>query len=114
MTYKEAADMIRDDMRLHHDYLSGQYRKALKLAVEVLEKQNEPTSPKWRSDPVTKAQKEMIAQMRENAGINGALHLPEFTGTTKGEACDYIQANAHKQYETMDYLCHEDAGDRNG
>ena len=112
MTYKEAADMIRDDMRLHHDYLSGQYRKALKLAIEVLEKQDKPVSPNWSNDPMTEKQKEMIASMQENAGINGALPLPDFNGKTKGEACDYIQANLHRVYETMDYLEHEDAGDR--
>ena len=33
----EAAEMIKDDMRLHHDYLSGRYRKALNIAVEVLQ-----------------------------------------------------------------------------
>lgn len=38
MTSKEAAEMIRNDLRLHHDYLSGQYRKALKMAIEALER----------------------------------------------------------------------------
>jgi hypothetical protein len=38
MTRNEAADMIRDDIRLHHDYLSGKYRKALRMAIDVLEK----------------------------------------------------------------------------
>ena len=37
MTKAEAAKMIREDMRLHHDYLSGTYRKALKMAVKALE-----------------------------------------------------------------------------
>lgn len=36
MTKQEAADMIRNDMRLHHDYLSGTYRKALNMAIETL------------------------------------------------------------------------------
>lgn len=36
MTKDEAAEMIKDDMRLHHDYLSGTYRKALNVAIEVL------------------------------------------------------------------------------
>ena len=37
MTREEAAGMIKNDMRLHHDYLSGEYRKALKLAISALE-----------------------------------------------------------------------------
>lgn len=41
----EAAEMIKDDMRLHHDYLSGRYRKALNIAVEVL--QTEAIPVEW-------------------------------------------------------------------
>lgn len=37
MTNQEAIDMIRNDMKLHHDYLSGTYRKALNMAVDALE-----------------------------------------------------------------------------
>ena len=36
MTAKEAIEMIRDDMRLHHDNLSGTYRKALNMAITAL------------------------------------------------------------------------------
>ena len=39
MTNQEAAEMIRNDMKLHHDYLSGTYRKALNMAISALEKQ---------------------------------------------------------------------------
>ena len=38
-TELEAADMIENDIRLHHDYLSGIYRKALRMAVKALRKQ---------------------------------------------------------------------------
>ena len=38
MTPQEAIEMIRDDMRLHHDYLPGTYRQALNMAVTALEK----------------------------------------------------------------------------
>ncbi len=38
MTRKEASDMIRDDICLHHNFLSGKYRKALRMAIDVLEK----------------------------------------------------------------------------
>ena len=39
MNNQEAAEMIRDDMKLHHDYLSGTYRKALNMAISALEMQ---------------------------------------------------------------------------
>lgn len=38
MTNNEAIAMIRNDMKLHHDYLSGKYRKALGMAIKALEK----------------------------------------------------------------------------
>ena len=41
MTNQEAAEMIRNDMKLHHDYLSGQYRKALNMAINALLKEQE-------------------------------------------------------------------------
>ena len=54
MNNQEAAEMIRDDMKLHHDYLSGTYRKALSMAISALEKQI-PKKPKkidhWRLCP---------------------------------------------------------------
>ena len=36
--------MITDDMQLHHDYLSGNYRKALKMAIEALQTQQKQTT----------------------------------------------------------------------
>lgn len=36
MTADEAIKMIENDMKLHHDYLSGKYRQALKMAVDAL------------------------------------------------------------------------------
>ena len=39
MTNQEAAKMISNDMKLHHDYLSGQYRKALNMAIDALSKE---------------------------------------------------------------------------
>ena len=39
MTNQEASEMIRNDMKMHHDYLSGQYRKALNMAVNALLKE---------------------------------------------------------------------------
>ena len=37
MTNQEAAEMIRNDMKLHHDSLSGEYRKALSMSISALE-----------------------------------------------------------------------------
>ena len=37
MTKAEATNMIKNDIHLHHDYLSGEYRKALKMATSALE-----------------------------------------------------------------------------
>jgi hypothetical protein len=39
MTNAEAIEMIQNDMKLHHDYLSGEYRKALKKAIKAMEAQ---------------------------------------------------------------------------
>ena len=39
MNNAEAIDMIQNDIKLHHDYLSGTYRKALNIAIKALEKQ---------------------------------------------------------------------------
>lgn len=36
MTREEAANMIRNDIKLHHDYLSGTYRSALNMAIQAL------------------------------------------------------------------------------
>ena len=36
MTKDEAIKLIKDDIRLHHDSLSGTYRKALNMAIESL------------------------------------------------------------------------------
>ena len=60
---------------------------------------------------MTEGQKKIIAQMSESAEMNGAIPLPEFEGTTKGEACDYIQkyiASTHYDESGRN----EDAGDR--
>ena len=67
----------------------------------------------WRDDPVTEKQLNYIEQMQEDAGMNGAIPLPPFTGKTKGEACDYISENQNKVFESFDYYSHMDNyGDR--
>lgn len=40
----------------------------------------------WRDDAITEKQREYIVEMREFS----SYPLPEFTGTTKGEAAEYI------------------------
>lgn len=37
MTREEAVKMIKDDIRLHHDALSGKYRSALNIAIKSLQ-----------------------------------------------------------------------------
>lgn len=37
MTREEAVKMIKDDIRLHHDGLSGKYRQALNIAIKALQ-----------------------------------------------------------------------------
>ena len=37
MTREEAIQKIQNDLKLHHDYLSGDYRKALRIAIEALQ-----------------------------------------------------------------------------
>ena len=38
MTKEEAIEMIENDKRIHHDFLSGKYRQALTMAIEALER----------------------------------------------------------------------------
>lgn len=51
MTNEEAIKMIKDDVRLHHDHLSGKYRKALRMAIEALSCSKKPNE----SDPISRA-----------------------------------------------------------
>lgn len=64
----------------------------------------------WRDDPITEKQEAMIAQMEEDACMNGAW-IPPFHGETKGEASDYIRNFIDAVHHTF-YNPHEDAGDR--
>lgn len=52
----------------------------------------------WRDDPMTEKQKQCIEDMMEFSNYP----LPRFTGSTKGEAADYIDRYAE--------LAHEDVG----
>ena len=51
----------------------------------------------WRNDPVTDKQRELIHDMRTHSD----WPLPAFTGTTKGEASDYIDRWIAKAHETI-------------
>ncbi len=67
----------------------------------------------WRNDPITEKQLNYIVQMQEDAGMNGAIPLPPFTGKTKGEASAYIEQNKNRQFRSFDFESHEDNfGDR--
>ena len=64
----------------------------------------------WRSDPITEKQEQMIANIEEDAMMNGAI-IPLFSGKTKGDACDYINNYIHASHiSAFDF--HDDAGDR--
>ena len=52
----------------------------------------------WRDDPITAKQAQLIQEMNEFS----EFPLPRFTGTTKGEACDYINANLNRAHEGFD------------
>ena len=52
----------------------------------------------WRDDPITAKQAQLIQEMNEFS----EFPLPRFTGTTKGEACDYINANLNRAHEGID------------
>lgn len=64
----------------------------------------------WRDDPITDKQDALIAQIEEDACMNGAF-IPPFQGKTKGEASDYISAFIEVSHYSA-YNPHEDAGDR--
>lgn len=61
----------------------------------------------WKNDPVTDRQLAYIMDMQEFS----EFQLPPFTGTTKGEASDYISKWVGIAHEVI-YNPHEDAGDR--
>ena len=50
MTKEEAIKMIENDIRIHHDYLSGKYRQALTMAVVALKEGTEMSLPWIRCD----------------------------------------------------------------
>lgn len=43
------------------------------------------TLPNWRSLPITDKQHDFIIELSDTYGA------PDFTGSTRGEACDYIK-----------------------
>ena len=51
----------------------------------------------WRKDPITDRQRKLIEEMQEFS----CYPLPLFTGTTKGEASDYIDAHAKLAFEDV-------------
>ena len=70
----------------------------------------EMTEPKWRSDPVTNKQMNYIMELYEHDEFR---RIPKFTGTTKGEASDFIDKYAHFAYESFDNEYHDsNYGDR--
>jgi len=63
----------------------------------------------WRNDPVTEKQ---LAYIQEMQGFSD-FPIPRFTGTTKGEASDYIDRWSMRVHEAFDFGGHGDNyGDR--
>lgn len=63
----------------------------------------------WRTDPATKKQLAYIQEMQEFSDF--PIH--QFTGSTKGEASDYIDRWSKTAHEAFDYQGHGDNyGDR--
>lgn len=51
----------------------------------------------WRKETITEKQLKYIHEMQENS----EYHLPDFTGTTKGEASEYIDKYSKLAHESM-------------
>lgn len=51
----------------------------------------------WRNDPITEKQRECIETMQEFS----CYPIPQFCGTTKGEASDYINKYGKDAYEDV-------------
>lgn len=63
----------------------------------------------WRGDPATEKQLAYIQEMQEFSDFP----IPHFTGTTKGEASDYIDRWSKQAHEAFDFAGHGDNyGDR--
>ena len=63
----------------------------------------------WRNDPATKKQLAYIEEMQEFSDFP----IPRFTGSTKGEASDYIDRWSKTAHEAFDFHGHGDNyGDR--
>lgn len=52
---------------------------------------------RWRDKPITEKQKNCIAEMQEFSHYP----IPLFTGTTRGEASDYIDKYGELAYEDV-------------
>lgn len=63
----------------------------------------------WRDDPATEKQLACIMEMQEFSDFP----IPRFTGSTKGEASDYIDRWSKRAHEAFDFGGHDDNyGDR--
>ena len=63
----------------------------------------------WRNDPVTEKQLAYIQEMHDFSDFP----IPVFTGTTKGEASDFIDRWSKVAHERFDFASHRDNyGDR--
>ena len=69
------------------------------VIIFVLQQKREIMAHNWRNDKITEKQMNYIIEMNEFSDF----HLPVFSGTTKGEASDYInkyQQLAHERFNS--------------
>ena len=95
MTREEASEMIRDDIKKHHDYLSGNYRKALNMAIKALEQES-------CEDAVSR---EVIMQHYDSGEYKHVNHI------SRNGLLDYIEQLPSAQPEDCDTCKHGYFGD---
>lgn len=69
------------------------------VIIFVLQQKREIMTHNWRNDKITEKQMNYIIEMNEFSDFP----LPVFSGTTKGEASDYInkyQQLAHERFDS--------------
>jgi len=120
MTREEAIRELREDKALYETdnchagdgSPDGDLLEALDMAIEALQREEaeekgychnqtkgrkERAMDGWREQPITEKQKEYIRDMEEFS----YYPLPKFTGTTKGEASDYIEKHRELAHENV-------------
>ena len=99
MTREEAMQMIQNDLKLHHDYLSGDYRKALHMAIEALSR--EPSE-----DVISRqAAIDLINGWFNRIGLNGDICVDGLRQLPSAQP-EIIRCRDCKHWK-HDHTCHE-------